>query len=152
MHRTLAALAPLALGLVAALPAAAEQHVAVGQNVTSAPGITAETLDSSGRTIIGQSYAYPEGKAVVTSAIIVVPPGVETGWHTHAVPLFGYILEGTLTVDYGPNGIRNYGPGTGFMEAFETPHNGMNNGDVTVRILTVYAGAEGVENATSVEH
>jgi len=37
---------------------------------------------------------------------ITLLPGQQTGWHTHPVPLFGYILEGELTVDYGTKGQR----------------------------------------------
>ena len=75
-----------------------------------------------------------------------------TGWHVHAVPLFGYVLEGTLTVDYGDKGTHTYKTGEALMEAMNWPHNGMNNGSVPVRILTVYAGAKGIANAEPVAH
>jgi quercetin dioxygenase-like cupin family protein len=42
---------------------------------------------------------------------ITLQPGQQTGWHTHPVPLLGYILEGELTVNYGPQGERVAAPG-----------------------------------------
>ena len=107
-------------------------------------------LITTSQTIIGQPLAYPAGTAKVTAVIVTIPPGGETGWHEHAVPLFGYMLDGVLTVDYGDKGTRTYRPGDSLMEAMNWPHNGSNKGDVPVRILAVYMGAEGVPNATPV--
>jgi quercetin dioxygenase-like cupin family protein len=107
-------------------------------------------LLATGETIIGQPFAYPAGKAKVTALIVTVPPGGETGWHEHAVPLFAYVLDGALSVDYGDKGTRIYKTGDSLMEAMNWPHNGTNKGDVPVRILAVYIGAEGIPNATPV--
>jgi quercetin dioxygenase-like cupin family protein len=103
-------------------------------------------------TIIGQPIAYPAGEAQVTAAIVTIPPGGETGWHVHPVPLFGYMLAGELTVDYGDKGTHTYKAGDALMEAMNWPHNGMNKGAVPVRILTVYAGAKGIATAEPVAH
>ena len=104
----------------------------------------------SGKTIIGQPVAYPTGTAKVTAAIVVLPPGAETGWHTHTVPLFAYVLDGEISVDYGDKGIKVYKAGDGLLEAMNWPHNGVNKGTVPVRILAVYMGAEGKPNAEPV--
>ncbi len=90
--------------------------------------------------ILGAPLAYPEGEAKVTSAIVTLPPGGETGWHSHDVPLFAYILEGALTVDYGDKGTRTYSAGDSVLEAMDWPHNGRNLGDVPVRLIAVYMG------------
>lgn len=103
---------------------------------------------TTGTTILGQPIAYPDGVPLVVSSIVTLPPGGATGWHSHGVPLFGYVLEGTLTVDYGDRGQRTYNTGAGFMEAMDWPHNGMNLTSAPVRILTFYAGAEGVDMST----
>ena len=102
-------------------------------------------------TIIGQPLALlTDPNPVITSAIATIPPGGQTGWHEHAVPVYVYVLEGAVTVDYGTHGIRVLGAGTSILEAMNWPHNGHNYGDVPVRILAVYLGAEGVANATEV--
>ena len=105
------------------------------------------------KTVVGEDIAYPPGRSPkVTSVIVTVPPGGQTGWHIHPVPLFGYILEGELVVDYGDKGKRTYRQGDGFLEAMGTPHNGTNSGTAPVRILAVYMGADGVPNAVAKPH
>ena len=99
---------------------------------------------STSKTIVGEDIVYPTtGKAVVTSAIVVMAPGERTILHRHGVPLFAYMLEGELTVDYGAHGTRVYKQGDSFMEAMNVSHAGRNTGTGTVRILAVYIGAEG---------
>jgi quercetin dioxygenase-like cupin family protein len=134
----------LAAGLIA-LPFAS---VSAEDAVAPKPSVT-PVIDSS-QTILGQPLAYPAGNAEITASIITVPPGGETGWHKHAVPLFGYILEGALTVDYGDKGTHTYNAGDGLLEAMNWPHNGMNKGAVPVKILAVYAGAKGIPDAEAV--
>jgi quercetin dioxygenase-like cupin family protein len=99
-------------------------------------------------TVLGQPIIYPSSaEALITSAIVSIPPGGQTGWHEHSIPLFAYILEGELTVDYGSEGTRVYRAGEGVMEAIDWPHNGTSTGTVPVRILAVYIGAEAVPTA-----
>jgi quercetin dioxygenase-like cupin family protein len=78
-------------------------------------------------------------------------PGAETGWHEHDVPLFGYMLEGELTVDYGTKGTRVYRKGDSLVEAIDVAHNGRNTGSGVARILAVFIGAEGVPDTVKVE-
>lgn len=108
-------------------------------------------LLATGETILGQPIAYPAGTPKVTAATVVIPPGGETGWHTHTVPLFATMLEGELTVDYGTKGTKTYKAGDSLLEAMNWPHNGTNRGTVPVKLLAVYIGAEGVANADPVE-
>jgi quercetin dioxygenase-like cupin family protein len=110
------------------------------------PVAAVDVLVSRSQTVIGQPFAYPEGTAMITGAIITMEPGNSTGWHRHNAPLFGFMLEGEITVDYGPDGLRTYRVGDGFVEAFGTYHNGTNSGDGVARILAVFAGADGVPN------
>lgn len=108
-------------------------------------GISA--LLNTSQTNIGQPIAYPTGApAKIVSAIVTMLPGEETGWHKHDVPMFGYIVEGEVTVDYGTKGTHVYRQGDAVMEAVDWPHNGRNTGKVPARILAVFMGAEGVPN------
>lgn len=105
---------------------------------------------STSKTIVGEDIVYPTtGKAVVTSAIVVMAPGERTILHRHGVPLFAYMLEGELTVDYGAHGTRVYRQGDSFMEAMNVSHAGRNTGTNTVRILAVYMGAEGSKDVVA---
>lgn len=108
-----------------------------------------DVLLSTGETVIGQQVSYPNGPAKITAAIVTMQPGQSTGWHRHDVPLFAYILEGEITVDYGPDGVKTYRAGDSLIEAFHSRHNGTCTGDVPVRLLAVFAGAEGAENTVA---
>jgi quercetin dioxygenase-like cupin family protein len=62
------------------------------------------------------------------------------------VPLFVYVLEGSVSVEYDAGVIKDYPAGSAFMEAEDIWHNGTNTGEDPARILTVYMGAEGAKN------
>src|SRR5215468_9100397 len=103
------------------------------------------TVLSTGDTVTGQPIRYPSGApAQITAVKITLQPGQQTGWHTHPVPLFGYILEGEVTVDYGPLGKRTFRQGEALVEAMNESHNGHNSGQGAVKILAVFIGAEGI--------
>lgn len=109
------------------------------------------TLLEADETILGQDFEYPEGKPKITVAVITVPRGAALATHKHPVPLTAVIIQGTLEVDYEDIGKIRYRPGDSFVEAFNTPHSGRNAGWLPVKILAVYAGAEGVPNSVGVE-
>jgi len=134
MNRLLSTAAvAFAVALALSAPASAQSYNLTGTVSTS-------------KTIVGEDIVYPTGKAVVTSAIVVMAPGERTILHRHGVPLFAYMLEGELTVDYGAHGTRVYRQGDSFMEAMNVSHAGRNTGAGTVRILAVYIGAEGAKD------
>lgn len=110
-----------------------------------------DMLLSSTETIVGQTLVYPQGQAKMTAVIVVMQPGQSTGPHLHNVPLFGYMLEGELTVDYGPDGVKTYHTGDSLLEAVGSVHNGTNTGDGVARVLVVFAGAEDVDLTTVVK-
>ena len=111
------------------------------------PALKVDVLLSTSKTVIGEPLRYPtQTPAKVTAAIVTVPAGATTGWHSHGVPLFAYILEGELKVDYGPDGERVYKKGDALIEAVNLPHNGTNTGSAPAKVLAVFIGAEGLEN------
>lgn len=109
-----------------------------------------ETLLETQTTNLGQPLEYPAGNAAkITAMVVTLAPGEETGRHRHSVPLYGQVLSGQVTIDYGDfgeHGSKTYKAGQAFMEALGTWHNGHNSGDETLRILAVFMGAEGVPN------
>ena len=46
--------------------------------------------------------------ASATTLEVNFAPGAKDTPHRHAGPVFGYVLEGELTVDYGAKGKRVY--------------------------------------------
>ena len=95
------------------------------------------------QTIIGQTIAYPSGTPMVNAIIVPLAPGEKSAWHIHATPLFGFILEGELTVDYGSKGTHVYRAGEAVLEAIDWPHQASNRGTVLTRVLAVNIGTEG---------
>lgn len=95
------------------------------------------------QTIIGQTIAYPSGTPMVNAIIVPLAPGGQSAWHTHQTPVFGFILEGELTVDYGSKGMRVYRAGEAVLEAIDWPHQASNRGTVLTRVLAVNIGVEG---------
>lgn len=106
----------------------------------------ADVLLATSTTVIGQPIIYPAGQAKVTAAVVTMEPGQTTGWHRHDAPLFAYMLQGEITVDYGPDGFRVYHAGDAFVEALGSAHDGRNTGGDLARILAVSIGADGVAN------
>jgi quercetin dioxygenase-like cupin family protein len=121
--------------------------LAVPQPAAQERGYPAFPLMSAQSSIVGEAIRYPtSGPARVTAAVVTLAPGARTVVHRHGVPLFAYILEGELTVDYGAHGTRTFGRGQAFMEAMDVAHFGVNTGREPVRILAVYLGADGAAN------
>lgn len=127
----------LAFAAALALPCLA--GAAVAEDLSPYQSLLTPLLQS-GETTIGQPFAYPAGAAKVTAAVVTLQPGQETGWHSHEVPLFGFMLEGALTIDYGTKGTKVYTAGESWLEAINWPHNGTNAGTVPARLIAVYMG------------
>jgi quercetin dioxygenase-like cupin family protein len=98
-------------------------------------------------TAAGQPIRFPQGDNQMTGFIIELAPGGQVGRHVHPVPLFSYILEGTLTVDVEGHGTRTFRAGEGFVDVVNLWHNGRNLGDRPVRFLVVFAGQKGTPTA-----
>ena len=111
------------------------------------PYTEVEKLLDSSTTILGQPFQYPNtGTANVTAVIVTMQPGEKTAKHLHEVPLFGYMLEGELTVSYDGHGKKIYKTGDSLIEAINVWHVGENTGTTPVRILAVFMGADGAKN------
>ena len=109
---------------------------------TAAQQVTSQTILETDKTIIDQEIQYPSGKPLVTSSIVTIPVGAETGFHTHEYPMYAYILEGKVTVDYGEEGLKTYVKGDTFIEAINYEHNGKNTGEEPAKILVVLMGEQ----------
>lgn len=143
----LTVLVTLALTL-AALPASA-QNAALAQ--ATPPTYPAESLLSTGTTVLGEPLRYPAGTPHVTSSIVTLAPGARTILHKHGVPMFAYILDGEITVDYGKHGRRTYRKGQALMEAMHAAHFGENTGAAPMRLIAVYMGANTAKDVIPVK-
>lgn len=94
---------------------------------------------------IGQPIVYPQnGTPEVSAFLVEMAPGEETGWHRHPVPLLGYILSGAVTVYLADGGKRTVHAGGISLEGVEVVHNGVNEGDVPVKMIVFATGLKDV--------
>ncbi|MDP3609365.1 MAG: cupin domain-containing protein [Methylophilus sp.] len=91
----------------------------------------------------GKPIEYPTGKPEVTGMLVEIAPGAETGWHSHAVPSFGMIIEGELEVQLKNGDTKRLKSGDALAEVVNVLHNGKNVGAVPVRLVVFYAGTVG---------
>jgi len=92
-------------------------------------------------TSIGQKIAYPNfANDEVTMAKVTIPPGKSTGWHKHVFPVFGYVIQGTLTVEIENRKPVQYPVNSSFSEVINTLHNGVNNGKEDVVLIAFFMG------------
>src|SRR5258708_15621241 len=137
LHRSLLTVALAVIAGHAMTGRAAAQDAAAAKDYPAAP------LLSTGTSVLGETIRYPKaGLAHVTAAIVTLAPGGRTIMHKHGVPLFAYILDGELTVDYGTHGTRTYRRGRTLMEAMGVAHFGGNNSPQPVRLPAGYLGAK----------
>jgi quercetin dioxygenase-like cupin family protein len=77
---------------------------------------------------------------------VELAPGAETGWHEHPVPVYGYVVSGSLSVELENGKLISFSAGEAIIEVVNTMHNGRNSGAVPVKLAVFYLGAEGIPN------
>jgi quercetin dioxygenase-like cupin family protein len=89
----------------------------------------------------GQAIRYPQGGIPeVTMLRVEIPPGRETGWHTHPAPSFAYVISGTLTVALKDGRQLRFTASQGLAESVDVLHDGKNLGATPVELVVVYLG------------
>ena len=92
----------------------------------------------------GQPIRYPgTDQPEVTAKVVELPPGAETGWHYHPIPVYGYVIRGTLEVERENGKVDMYRQGDAIIEAVDSPHNARNRGPEPVELVAFYTGVRG---------
>ncbi len=123
----------------------AQENFYTGANVTL---IKKDTVADDGRKMEYPKTEKPE----VTALLVEIPPGGETGWHFHPVPVYAYVLSGDLTVEMDNGETREYRENEAIFEAVGTPHNGKNTGKIPVKLIVFYTGEEGKPVTLKIQH
>lgn len=112
--------------------------------------ISIEKILKTDTSSLGTPIIYPfTDSAEVSILKITIMPGQSTGWHLHEIPVFAYILEGTLTVSFEDNTQKTFNKNSSFAEVQNVLHNGSNNSDVPLVLIAFYMGVKG--NSLSVK-
>lgn len=131
------------------LAAALLAHGALADEYAGA--VTATIALKTTKTAAGQPIVYPTGgPAEVTATIVTIAPGAETGWHAHEVPVYAWVVAGTLRVEYDGAAPVTLKAGEPLVEAVGVAHNGRNTGSEPVKLLVFYTGIEGKPNVAKV--
>jgi quercetin dioxygenase-like cupin family protein len=92
----------------------------------------------------GQKLSYPKTDSPeITVALVEIPAGAETGWHMHPVPVYAYVLSGSLTVETKTGERFDFKEGDAIIEMVDTPHNGKNSGTIPAKLAVFYTGEQG---------
>ena len=110
-------------------------------------GVTTKVLKKTSVTENGRKISYPQtDRAEVSAMTVELAPGAETGWHEHPVPVYAYVMAGTLSVELEGSKQLSFGAGDAVIEVVDTMHNGKNNGTEPVKLAVFYLGIEGTAN------
>lgn len=121
--------------------------VSLGATAWAQEKFKATPVVKSSTTVAGQKIAYPKTeKPEISSLMLEIGPGGESGLHMHPVPTVVHVLEGTLTVQMGDGTTKEFQAGQGFLEIIGGWHNAKNKGTVPLKVLVVFTGEEGKPN------
>lgn len=104
-------------------------------------------MDAQSLTALDQSIEYPKKKqAQISSEIEVLEPGQESGWRKYRVPVYVYVMEGTISVEYDAGVVKDFPKGSSFLQAKGIWHNISNKAETRAETLSVLMGAKGITN------
>src|SRR3954451_1959274 len=89
------------------------------------------------RTELQHSASSIPGREIV-QVITEIPAGVESGWHMHPGEEVGYILAGTVRMEIEGRDTLTLQQGDPFLIPPRTPHNALDLGPETGKMLSTY--------------
>ena len=110
-------------------------------------GFDAAPVLKKSETISGQPIGYPITKnPEVSSVLVTIKAGGESGRHKHPVSPHIYVIEGQVTIEFDDGKRQRFKAGEAFLEAVDTWHNAKNLGKTPVKMLVVFFGEKGQKN------
>jgi quercetin dioxygenase-like cupin family protein len=102
------------------------------------------------RTEIQHRESSIPGREIV-QVLTEIPCGVESGWHIHPGEEVGYIVAGTVKMMVQDQPTLTLHAGDGFLMTPRLPHNALDIGPDTGRMLSTYIVEVGQPLATFVD-
>ena len=98
--------------------------------------IQTEILIQSTSSWDGTPYtSYPAGRPQVTILKITIAPHTTMKWHSHPLPIAGYILSGELTIEKADGTKQHFVAGQAVTETVSRVHRGITGAEPTVLIV-----------------
>jgi quercetin dioxygenase-like cupin family protein len=120
--------------MIAALLASLIPYAAQAADTPSS--IETETLIQSASSWDGTPYiSYPAGRPQITILKITVAPNTTMKWHSHPLPIAGYILSGELTIEKADGAKQHFVAGQAITETVNSVHRGITGAEPTVLIV-----------------
>lgn len=103
--------------------------------------IIVETLLKTDTSYAGQKLVYPSGDSTETTIVkVTIPAGASTDWHKHDYPLYGYIIQGELSVERKGQPPFLMKAGAAYAEVTGTWHNGTNKSNKDCVMIVFFTG------------
>src|SRR3712207_2634475 len=110
----------------------------MSSNPTTSPQQPTDALAGKlKRTELQHSASSNPGREIV-QVLTEIPAGVESGWHTHPGEEVGYIVAGTVQMMIEDRPTLLLPAGSPFLIPPRTPHNALDLGPDTGRMLSTY--------------
>jgi quercetin dioxygenase-like cupin family protein len=122
------------------LPAVCAVAVALG--VATAGAVTAQGAPSVKRNILlKQDMSIPDREAVM--ATVDLPPGSSEGRHTHPAEVYGFVLEGAISLEVEGKPTATLKAGDVFTIAPGKIHQAINSGSAPAKLAAVFVAEKG---------
>ncbi len=140
-----------ALALAMMLPASAvSAQTAPAPSAVASPAPARDDLAGKlVRRVVQRAPSSIPGREIV-QVVTEIPPGVESGWHTHPGEEVGFIIVGEVEMMVQGRDTVILRAGDGFLIPPHTPHNARDIGPETGRMLSTYIVEPGQPLATIV--
>lgn len=99
--------------------------------------------------LLKQDMTIPGREAVM--ALVELPPGASEGRHTHPAEVFGYVLEGSITLEIEGKPTATLKQGDVFSIAPGQVHQGTNKGATPAKLSAVFVAEKGKPLTTQVQ-
>ena len=107
--------------------------------------VDVQEIFTSSKTIEGENFKYPRGKAEMRLIRVEVGGGATIPLHSHPTPLMGHIESGELTLTKASGNSTTFKEGDSFVLAANTPAHTMSNlGKASSIMWVAVASAEGI--------
>ena len=121
-----------AVGMAGGLVVSAQQAPAVKRNI-----------------VLKEDMSIPDREGVM--AMVELPSGSAEGKHTHPADLFGFVLEGAVSLEIEGSPTATLKAGDVFHIAPGRIHQGTNNGSVPAKLAVVFIAEKGKPLTTQVK-
>ena len=107
--------------------------------------VDVQEIFTSSKTIEGENFQYPKGKAEMRLIRVEVDKGASIPMHSHPIPLLGHIERGELTLKKKSGSRNTFKEGDSFILSPNTPPHTMDNtGNSSAVMWVAVASAEGI--------